>query len=229
MILALILTVFNNIYSQLYPSIFQNKDWKIKKIYSQFMGKTFIQYDKEISTNTVDYSTIKYTFYGDGTYNLYRNDSVYSQSSWMVNSKLDSLYIDKIPRKLIQYDNNSILMRTSSLQFADTSAKLDTMYTFFELYNSKDIITSNQDLTITSFKIYPNPINKGEELIIENISNSNEYKLSLYNSIGTLILEKIQDEKLIKIKINSFQKGIYILKLSDINGSFSKFERIISE
>ena len=65
--------------------------------------------------------------------------------------------------------------------------------------------------------VYPNPANK---VINIKSNNTDIYSLDLYNVIGELILSKSDvNSKVITINKNELNSGIYISKITDINGN----------
>lgn len=68
-------------------------------------------------------------------------------------------------------------------------------------------VPDNQEL---DFKLYPNPINDFLNIEVDNIE---EYRLKVYNVLGTLMLERSFIGRKQAIDISFLQSGIYILEL----------------
>lgn len=76
---------------------------------------------------------------------------------------------------------------------------------------------STNDFIDNNILVYPNPANK-----VINITSNNTYiySIDLYNVIGELILSKSNvNSKVIIINKNELNSGIYISKITDINGN----------
>ena len=76
---------------------------------------------------------------------------------------------------------------------------------------------STNDFIDNNILVYPNPANK----VINITSNNTDiYSIDLYNVIGELILSKSNvNSKVIIINKNELNSGIYISKITDINGN----------
>ena len=76
---------------------------------------------------------------------------------------------------------------------------------------------STNDFIENNILVYPNPANK---VINITSNNTNIYSLDLYNVIGELVLSKSDvNSKVIIINKNELNSGIYISKITDINGN----------
>lgn len=92
-------------------------------------------------------------------------------------------------------------------------------------YNlTTDIVyVGTNELDNYNFEVYPNPATKS--LIIN--SQSNNYKIEIFCINGTKVFEKINCTNNEKIDIQIFEKGIYILKIS--NADYNIHRKIIFE
>ena len=83
----------------------------------------------------------------------------------------------------------------------------------------------NTDLTVDAdFKIHPNPITKGESLVID--SDFLILEVEIYNALGKLVSSEIGLNKHeVRISSESFDSGLYILRARDGSGHdyFNKF------
>jgi len=71
-------------------------------------------------------------------------------------------------------------------------------------------------------KVYPNPVSSGQELTV-SLSKENE-NVSIYNTVGQKVMEKIADGNVARFNVNSLTNGIYIVKLKDgTNVKFVKY------
>ena len=84
----------------------------------------------------------------------------------------------------------------------------------------ENTLLADEMLIDNSFILYPNPFN---EKITLNFSNNNdiEYKLTLYNSQGDLVLQELTSTNKIEIDTPNLSLGMYLLKLSDSKGQFT--------
>ncbi len=78
-----------------------------------------------------------------------------------------------------------------------------------------DDLNIPEDLTL---QLFPNPVSN-----ILNIQNGSEIKsVSLYDIYGRLLMSLEVNAKTLKIDMNGYRQGIYILKISDKNKAYSK-------
>jgi len=83
----------------------------------------------------------------------------------------------------------------------------------------------SEKFTEPTIKIFPNPTTGKLNIIIENTRNNN-YKLCLYNSIGSLVYCKdFTDQINYEINLTTYPKGIYYLRFE--NRDFVKVEKIV--
>jgi hypothetical protein len=94
-------------------------------------------------------------------------------------------------------------------------------------YNSSTLSNVSRH-PIENIKIFPNPT-KGR-ITISNIQNANLKSVQLYNVLGRLVKDLPTDTSLSKIDLSltNLSKGIYLLKLSSIEGK-TKTNKLIVE
>ncbi|RIA10063.1 PQQ-dependent dehydrogenase (s-GDH family) [Flavobacteriaceae bacterium MAR_2010_72] len=74
------------------------------------------------------------------------------------------------------------------------------------------------------FRIYPNPVST--ELIVERVSSKSKVNISMFSITGQLMTQiEMQNNRHI-IHVDNFAGGLYLLRLTDENGSVIKTERI---
>ena len=94
----------------------------------------------------------------------------------------------------------------------------------FNLYHP-DITSISEHENENSIKIYPNPLR--DELIIEtDIIN---YRIDISDSLGRIILKVHSDKKDHKIHTSTLSKGIYFIKIFDIENNLLMVQQIIKE
>jgi len=85
-------------------------------------------------------------------------------------------------------------------------------------------LSSNEFIFEKSIAVFPNPVTTDLTIQIETGS----YKVSIYSLLGTLLVDK-EISGTIKTNLQSLAKGIYILKIQDLdsnnsfNGKFIKY------
>ena len=82
-----------------------------------------------------------------------------------------------------------------------------------------DQLSSNKFIFEKSIAVLPNPVTTNLTIQIE----TGRYKVSIYSLLGTLLVDK-EISGTIKMNLQSLAKGIYILKIQDLdsNNSFNK-------
>jgi len=98
----------------------------------------------------------------------------------------------------------------------DGSFYLDSVYMYAEA-DLALISTSSKTIASNQLSVYPNPV--VNELTV-NLTSTN-VKIAIYNALGQKMMEKISTGSIAKFNVNSLQKGLYFVKLSD--GSTQKF------
>ena len=82
-----------------------------------------------------------------------------------------------------------------------------------------DQLSSNEFIFDKSIAVFPNPVTKDLTIQIETGS----YRVTIYNLLGTMMIDKeISGTK--KMNLQFLAKGVYILKIQDLdsNNSFNK-------
>ncbi len=93
----------------------------------------------------------------------------------------------------------------------------------FELYT----ISETDDLKSSLMRAYPNPASNSLIISTESQLNGN-LKWQLFNLEGSVLLEEIMSESITRINIESFQSGIYFLKISE-NEKIVKHFKVIKQ
>lgn len=86
------------------------------------------------------------------------------------------------------------------------------------MFSEIDCFTLDADEFDQKFSIYPNPAST--VLNIETTQNLALNTIEIFNLKGQLVFQKTISDQLntTTLELSSFQKGIYILKLSDVHG-----------
>jgi len=103
------------------------------------------------------------------------------------------------------------------LSLSDETISLDSIL----LVKTEDLGTTGISKQLSnSMKVYPNPVAK-DNLLTVQLGSSVNTKIAIYNALGQKMMEKISTGSIAKFNVNSLQKGLYFVKLSD--GSTQKF------
>lgn len=97
-----------------------------------------------------------------------------------------------------------------------------SMYKRNNIYANYKVQNINQDETITDNKIslYPNPANETVSIKIDSEIKSND--ISLFDSQGRLILEFLNQRNELSIDLTGYRKGIYFVKVKNVEMSSVK-------
>lgn len=79
-------------------------------------------------------------------------------------------------------------------------------------------LVSIDEKTKMELKIYPNPAQ--DQLFLE-INDSGDYKVSVYNQLGQVVMEddiRISGNSQASVSVSSLEEGIYIVEILDVNG-----------
>lgn len=86
--------------------------------------------------------------------------------------------------------------------------------------NSSDVAQIGTGNPTPTFSVYPNPVRSTMHIRIENVGENATY--SLVNMVGKVVsTEKITGDQM-SVDVSSLNDGIYILQITDVNGSTSK-------
>ena len=86
--------------------------------------------------------------------------------------------------------------------------------------SSNDVAQINTGNTTPTFSVYPNPVRSTMNIRIENVGENATY--SLVNMVGKVVAtEKITGDQM-SVDVSALNDGIYILQITDVNGSTSK-------
>jgi len=81
------------------------------------------------------------------------------------------------------------------------------------LIKSANLALPAPKLISNSMKVYPNPVNKGNELTV-SLATPN-LNVSIYNSTGQKLIEKRAKGNMIRFNISNYRKGIYFVRSDD--------------
>ena len=98
-----------------------------------------------------------------------------------------------------------------SLQYTDQNGCIssDTLSIEFIDCDTSVVTIENKSL---GFSIYPNPVK--EFLFIENINNDNQdYRCQIFDSLGRVFYNENTSKSKIKLDVQNFQEGFYILQI----------------
>jgi aminopeptidase N len=108
--------------------------------------------------------------------------------------------------------------------FAITSTKFDPDLRLIKKYNP--ILVGLDNLSATKIlKIYPNPVK--DKFIITSSALTGNSTLSIYNSDGHKVMERLIAESKTEIDVSNLLKGLYLLKLE--NGQSIETGKIVKE
>jgi hypothetical protein len=81
------------------------------------------------------------------------------------------------------------------------------------ILKAENLTDKNETIDVQQVKVYPNPINNGDELTV--ITNKDFDKIEIVNIVGSVIyFEDLQATSMDKISINGLDKGIYFIKIT---------------
>ena len=133
--------------------------WKVDSYLSVFQHDTTLFYNKDLSSNMIDYSKVEFSFSPDGTYAGKNNDGDESTGTCVFDLEKDSITIDDNGFKLIIKDVDHFVSRGYSMDIAGAQGNVDTSYNYLTLYRVPQLWQrpTDQEAWITSmfFQIQP--------------------------------------------------------------------------
>lgn len=197
------------------PPELYNKKLIVKRFYVTFLGKNQPYYDKDSTENLIDNSKISFIYHEDGRYSIYRDDTLDSEGVWSLNSRKDSIYIEQEPGHVTLLDNENLIYRSYSLQFADTSARLDTMYTYLHLVPAPVITSVDDHQHNSAIHLFPNPVKNVLNIEVP-ASVDQEGTLRMVNAYGQILREEslsAAKDRFLHWDVQSLQKGMYYMQI----------------
>ncbi len=148
---------------------------------------------------------------------IVNSDTIYPEDLATLNAEITSVY------KAFPTAQSEFLLRIISIDATtEIYAILDSLINAIEFNecNGEGVILSNNDLeTSETFVVYPNPIT--EKSVIK-FSESNNYKLEFFNSLGQLIYkENIANSTVFNLKNVPLTKGLYFVTIKTNDASYS--------
>ncbi|APX99801.1 endonuclease [Lacinutrix venerupis] len=120
------------------------------------------------------------------------------------------------------FAQNTTLVRKNNIDSGNTSFNINEWDQFpsdtCTYLGSHSTTLSVNEINLSEFKIYPNPI-KGNLLNIEVKQNT---RFEIYDILGKKILKGNVTPTNSKVSVSTLNKGVYILKLNTPNGSITK-------
>lgn len=109
---------------------------------------------------------------------------------------------------------------------ADIGIECDRLVSGQEIQfeGTQDIPNTTKILDITdghkSYSLYPNPVQRGVEMVLQIQDHEGIVKYSIYNCIGGLEQSKSKNQQSVNINTNSLNPGIYFIKIELDNKAF---------
>ena len=117
------------------------------------------------------------------------------------------------------YDGNSSVNMSVNLGVVSYCELITPPATGARIINQKT--TSVEE----SIRIYPNPVSS--ELIVERTNSNAKAVISLFNIVGQLVKQVDMQSKKQMINVAKLSKGLYLLRMTDENGTVLKTDRIV--
>ncbi len=110
--------------------------------------------------------------------------------------------------------------------FASSDHTIDSIRPKLEIYYSQgNFIAGNAEI---QSKLYPNPVNRGDDLILELNNQSKKLVVDIIDIAGKLLFSKeFNDVSSIKIPTDFLSNGVYTLRLLNETGSISSKKFIV--
>lgn len=205
----------SSLWGQGLPSTLYEKKLIVKSSYVLFLGKSFTYYHQDSSQNILDYATMSFVFHDNGTYSGYIEDTLDFKGEWSLNAAKDRIIFEGKAAVLTQLDAENLVYRTHTLQFADTSARLDTMYTFTHLVPAPVITSVDDHQHNSAIHLFPNPV-KNVLTIEVPASVDQEGTLRMVNAYGQILREEslsAAKDRFLHWDVQSLQKGMYYMQI----------------
>lgn len=110
--------------------------WNVQQLEVIFRGTHTHLFHKDSTENVMDYDSLSFRFYGDGTYKKYLGSDSSFVGPWSLNNTGDSVVMDDVPFKLILLDADSFTLRGYKLLVVDEAGTIDTSYYYLRLYSA---------------------------------------------------------------------------------------------
>ena len=195
-----------------------NKTWKIKQYYSEYKGQRFVFYSIDSTKNVLNQAALEYNFLSNGDYVCKTSTDSVGKGKWKLDVPSATMWLDSAASKLIKIDAENLVLRSFSLIYADTSAKLDTVQNFLHFYQSSVITSLDESISHSAINIVPNPAMAGLIRIKIQASLADARgKVTMYDLDGreihaeTIKINKGFNE--VPVDLSAIQPGLYYIKV----------------
>lgn len=197
------------------PAELYDKKLIVKKFYVTFLGKSQAYYDKDATENLIDNSNISFEYRADGSYSIFRDDTLDAEGVWRLSPKKDSIYINDAVAKISQLDAGNLVYRTYSLQFADTSARVDTMFTYIHLIPAPIVTSVDDQQSLSAMTLFPNPVKNTLTIQVPAFAAQGS-TVRMVNVYGQVVREEsVSSSTAVSLHwdVQSMQKGMYYMQI----------------
>ncbi|UII32045.1 T9SS type A sorting domain-containing protein [Fulvivirga ulvae] len=195
-----------------------DKEWEIHQYQVTFLEETSDFYNKNSSENIFDFNGIKFSFTSNGVYTTIKGEKQ-KDGEWSINNNGDSLKIDGRQYHLVELSEENLIFRNYTLEYADTSARLDTVYFYNKLKpvpGSEKVTGIKKQTQENTLAVYPNP--SDNIITIRLLSDALKEEHVQYRILN--INGKEMDKQPVPkgrsafdIQIGTLPKGVYILEI----------------
>ena len=146
--------------------------------------------------------------------NVLNADENQFYDDWYIDLLLSWHLADPVSPEELDRNNNGFAHQNNRNPFIDNPIFVQAIW---------DENFSNEEFSSYDIKLFPNPVS-GQFLNISSSKLSN-YKLEIYNIFGKTILKEIVNTNHNKVQVNSWNSGVYLVKL--IGADYSNTFKII--
>lgn len=207
-------------------SIYDGKKWNIKLNTWDLYSVDFIDSLKGWAVGA--YGIIVNTIDGGNTWNVQQDVNTVTWGYLFSIHVIDSVNIWTVGDLgfILKYNGNSWVKQQNSLpQMLRSVYMINKNTGWATSWGGKVLYYSNQSSNVEELKIktnnlsvFPNPAL--DEITINNNSNLTE-NIFIYNAFGSLV-EKVEVKQSLKLNINKYSKGVYLLKNNENTLKFIK-------
>ena len=91
-----------------------------------------------------------------------------------------------------------------------------------EYFSGTFVGINDKAVADTKFSVYPNPSDGNFTIEIPQSKTNAENQISIYNAVGGLIWQRSTFESVVNVDIQSFAKGIYVVKIFNSENNYSE-------
>ena len=229
----IILNIIAISFVQAQTELLINKNWEIQQYYSiltQSPDDRIVHFSIDNTEITYpDYTGLIYRFNENNNYEAYFNvtPSEITVSTWSFSSN-NALIINGRTYEILELTNEKLLISSSTFYIDTPTIQEFPMTNYYEFKNTSTL-SLEENVLASNYHFFPNPVKKN--LYFTYKEDNNADKIEIYSIDGKKIvayqLDKVSKEQ--EVSFENLPRGVYLLKLYDINNHVLQVSKLLKD